>query len=184
VFIGYLNGRLPFDLPARFGICYTLDCVNGHLLAESKGRPGQRYVLNTDTLTNREAIDLIAVIAGLADRPRTLPLPVAMGVAGVTEAVARAGGRRPKLCRESIRTLGHPHLYDGSRAARELGLRYTPVRQALEATVRWYVQQGLVVRPLPKLAGEAPAASAASEAPDEPSSSSEPPAGRQREWSP
>src|SRR4029453_4135623 len=39
VFIGYLNGRLPFDLPARFGICYTLDCVNGHLLAEAKGRP-------------------------------------------------------------------------------------------------------------------------------------------------
>ena len=34
VFIGYLNGRLPFDLPARFGLCYTKDCVAGHLLAE------------------------------------------------------------------------------------------------------------------------------------------------------
>ena len=89
VFIGYLNGRLPFDLPARFGLCYTLDCVNGHLLAEAKGRPGQRYVLNTATLTNSEAIDLIAVIAGLTDRPRTLPLPVAMGVAG------RGRGGRP-----------------------------------------------------------------------------------------
>jgi exodeoxyribonuclease V alpha subunit len=89
VFIGYLNGRLPFDLPARFGICYTVDCVSGHLLAERKGRPGQRYVLNTDTLTNSEAIDLIAVISGLVDRPRTLPLPAAMGVAGVAEAVAR-----------------------------------------------------------------------------------------------
>jgi dihydroflavonol-4-reductase len=184
VFIGYLNGKLPFDLPARFGICYTLDCVNGHLLAEAKGRPGQRYVLNTDTLSNREAIDLIAVIAGLPDRPRTLPLPVAMGAAGVTEVVARIRGRRPKLCRESIRTLGHPHLYDGSRATRELGLRYTPVRQALEATVRWYVQHGLVVRPLPRLAAEAPATPADPEPPDEPSSLFEPPTGRQREWSP
>jgi dihydroflavonol-4-reductase len=175
VFIGYLNGRLPFDLPARFGFCYTLDCVNGHLLAEARGRPGQRYVLNTGTLTNAEAIDLIAVISGLTDRPRTLPLPVAMGVAGVTEAVARLRGRQPRLCRESVRTLGHPHLYDGSRATRELGLRYTPVRQALETTVRWYVAQGLVTRPLPRLA----------QATVEPVGDLfEPPSGREREPSP
>jgi dihydroflavonol-4-reductase len=186
VFIGYLNGRLPFDLPARFGICYTLDCVNGHLLAETKGRPGNRYVLNTDTLTNGEAIDLIAVIAGLADRPRTLPLPVAMGVAGMAEVVARVRGRQPKLCRESVRTLGHPHLYDGSRATRELGLRYTPLRQAMEATVRWYLRQGLVQRPLPRFAAEAAEAPQpeSSEEPPDPNSLFEPPSGRERERSP
>ena len=184
VFIGYLNGKLPFDLPARFGLCYTLDCVSGHLLAEAKGRPGQRYILNTATLTNSEAIDLIAVIAGLPDRPRTLPLPVAMGVAGVAEAVGRVRGRQPKLCRESVRTLGHPHLYDGSRAGRELGLRYTPLRPALEATVRWYVQQGLVVRPLPRLAGEAaPGARPAPPPGEAPASLFEPPPDRERERS-
>jgi dihydroflavonol-4-reductase len=179
VFIGYLNGRLPFDLPARFGICYTQDCVNGHLLAETKGRPGQRYVLNTGTMTNSEAIDLIAVIAGLTDRPRTLPLPLAIGVAGVAEAVARARGRQPRLCRESVRTVGHPHLYDGSRAARELGLRYTPLRHAIEETVHWYVAQGLVTRPLPRLTQQAP------QPPAEPAGSLfEPPSGRDPEPSP
>jgi dihydroflavonol-4-reductase len=154
VFIGYLNGRLPFDLPARFGLCYTEDCVNGHLLAEAKGRPGQRYVLNTATLSNTEAIDLIAVIAGLADRPRTLPLPLAMAAAAGAEALARLRGRPPRLCREFVRTAGHPHLYDGSRAERELGLRYTNLRAAMEATVHWYVQQGLVTRPLPRFTGQ------------------------------
>jgi dihydroflavonol-4-reductase len=154
VFIGYLNGRLPFDLPARFGLCYTQDCVNGHLLAEAKGRPGERYVLNTATLTNTEAIDLIAVIAGLADRPRTLPLPLAMGAAAVAEGFARLRDRPPRLCREFVRTAGHPHLYDGSRAERELGLRYTNLRAAMEATVHWYLRQGLVTRPLPRLAAE------------------------------
>jgi dihydroflavonol-4-reductase len=154
VFIGYLNGRLPFDLPARFGLCYTEDCVNGHLLAEAKGRPGQRYVVNTATVTNTEAIDLIAVIAGLADRPRTLPLPLAMAAAAGAEALARLSGRPPRLCREFVRTAGHPHLYDGSRAERELGLRYTNLRAAMEATVHWYVQQGLVNRPLPRFTGQ------------------------------
>jgi dihydroflavonol-4-reductase len=156
VFIGYLNGRLRFDLPARFGLCYTDDCVSGHLLAEAKGRPGQRYVLNTATLTNSDAIDLIAVIAGLADRPRTLPLPVAMAAASVAEAFARLRDRPPRLCREFVRTAGHPHLYDGSRAERELGLRYTNLRAAMEATVHWYVQQGLVTRPLPRFTGHWP----------------------------
>jgi dihydroflavonol-4-reductase len=154
VFLDYLNGKLPFDMPSRFGICYTEDCVNGHLLAETKGRPGQRYVLNTGTLSNREAIDLIAVIAGLTDRPRTLPLPVAMAAAACLESLARLRGTRPVLCREAVRTVGQPHLYDGSRAERELGLRYTPLREAMEATVRWYVEQGLVTRRLPRLEGE------------------------------
>jgi hypothetical protein len=99
-----------------------------------------------------------------------------MGVAGVAETVARVRGRQPKLCRESVRTLGHPHLYDGSKATRELGLRYTPIRQALEATVRWYVDKGLVARPLPKLSGDA------GQAPAEPAGSLfEPPSGRERE---
>jgi dihydroflavonol-4-reductase len=154
VFIGYLNGRLPFDLPARFGLCYTDDCAAGHLLAEEKGQPGQRYVLNTVNLTNTQAIDLIAVISGLAERPRTIPLPLAMAAAACAEVVAQLRGRPPRLCREAVRTVGHPHVYDGARAERELGLRYTPPRTALEATVRWYVRQGLVTRPLPRLARE------------------------------
>ena len=158
VFLDYLNGRLPFDLPARFGLCYTEDCVAGHLLAERAGAPGQRYVLNTATLSNREAIELIGGIAGLHDRPRTLPLWLAMTLAAGVEQVSRWRGREPRLCRESVRTLGHPHLYDGSRAERELGLRYTPLRRALEVTVRWYVDQGLVARPLPAMAAGPPAA--------------------------
>ena len=152
VFIDYLNGKLPFDLPARFGLCYTDDCVAGHLLAERSGVPRQRYVLNTATVSNAEALELIGGIAGLRDRPRTLPLWLAMTVATGIELTSSWRGKEPKLCRESVRTLGHPHLYDGSRAERELGLRYTPLRQAMETTVRWYVDQGLVTRPLPAIA--------------------------------
>jgi dihydroflavonol-4-reductase len=103
---------------------------------------------------------------------------VAMGVASVAEGIARARGRQPKLCRETVRTLGHPHLYDGSRAARELGLRYTPLRQALEATVRWYVNQGLVVRPLPRIGGER---EVFEHRPEPAGSLFEPPSGRERE---
>jgi dihydroflavonol-4-reductase len=50
-----------------------------------------------------------------------------------------------------MRTLTAPHRYDGGRAARELGVAYTPIEVALERTLRWYVREGLVTRPLPAL---------------------------------
>jgi dihydroflavonol-4-reductase len=45
-----------------------------------------------------------------------------------------------------IDTLLHGHRYDGSRAARELGLVYTAPDETLRRTVRWAVQEGLVTR--------------------------------------
>ena len=38
----------------------------------------------------------------------------------------------------------HGHAYDGSRAADELGLRYTPVEDTLRRTLEWARAEGLV----------------------------------------
>jgi dihydroflavonol-4-reductase len=43
-----------------------------------------------------------------------------------------------------VRTALHGHAYDGSRAARELGLRYTPVDETVRRTVDWFMERGLV----------------------------------------
>lgn len=151
ILISYLNGRLPFVISTRFGLCYTEDCIEGHLLAEVKGVPGQRYVLNTATLTTSETINLIGGMTGLTERPRILPVSVMMPIATAEELIARARGKHPPLCRETVRTIARPHLYDGRRAERELGLAYTPLEDALAACVRWYVEAGLVRRPLPRV---------------------------------
>jgi len=52
-----------------------------------------------------------------------------------------------------VRTLLHGHRYDGSRASRELGLEYTPVRETFRRTIAWAVEHGLVRRPLPAWPG-------------------------------
>jgi dihydroflavonol-4-reductase len=38
----------------------------------------------------------------------------------------------------------HGHRYDGSKATRELGLRYTPVEDTLRRTLEWCAERGLV----------------------------------------
>jgi dihydroflavonol-4-reductase len=79
---------------------------------------------------------------------------VARTAAWTVGGVACLLGRHPPLCPELMRTLLHGHAYDGSRATRELGLTYTPVRVTLTRTLRWFAEQGLLTRTLPGLASE------------------------------
>ena len=78
-----------------------------------------------------EALELAADVAGVERSPRLLPRPVATAGAFVVERGFKLARRHPPICREMVRTLLHGHRYDGSRAERELGLRYTgPARDA------------------------------------------------------
>jgi dihydroflavonol-4-reductase len=40
----------------------------------------------------------------------------------------------------------HGHVYDGSKATRELGVRYTDARETLRRTIEWAAEHGLVAR--------------------------------------
>jgi dihydroflavonol-4-reductase len=69
-----------------------------------------------------------------------------MAVATAAEALGRVRRSSPRICRELARTLIHGHAYDGSKATRALGLRYTPIEETLGRTVDWWVEEGLVPR--------------------------------------
>jgi dihydroflavonol-4-reductase len=150
LFIQFLNGRSKVSVESRISIVDVADCARGHLLAEAKGQPGGRYVLNGATLPTSEVLALLAQETGLDQRLITLPPPVATAGAALVERTVRALGRQPPVCREMVRTLLHGHAYDGSRATRELGLTYTPVRETLRRAIAWYVENGYVRRPLPR----------------------------------
>jgi dihydroflavonol-4-reductase len=149
IVLAYLNGRLRAFVDTRISLVDIRDCVEGHLLAAENGRSGERYVLCGVAMNTREALGLIAEITGIADRVRFLPAPVASAAAALVAAGVRVARRTPPVCREMVRTMLHGHLYDGSRATRELGLTYTPVRETFARTVEWALAQGLVKRSLP-----------------------------------
>jgi len=114
------------------------------VLAAERGTPGERYVISGATLTAREALDLVTEIAGARRAVTTLPAPVATAAGTLVGGAFRLAGRQPPLCREMVRTLLHGHRYDGSRATRELGLAYTPVRETFRRTIAWARAEGLV----------------------------------------
>ena len=147
--LGYLNGTLKTVIDSRMSIVDVADCAEAHLRAETAGVAGERYLISGATLTVREAIAVMAEIAGIEGVPRILPAPVAMATATVIGAIGRVRRRRMPFCREMMRTLLHGHAYDGTRATRELGLSYAPIEDTLRRTLVWYRQNGFITRPLP-----------------------------------
>jgi dihydroflavonol-4-reductase len=144
IMIAYLNGRLRAFVSTMISIVDIADCVEGHLLGAERGRPGERYVLNGATITSREALEIVSELSRVRHDVRFLPPPVARVAGTLVEAAFRVRGKTPPVCREMVRTLLHGHRYDGSRAARELGLEYTPVAETFRRTIEWAANEGLV----------------------------------------
>ena len=142
--LAFLDGRLKVFVPTTISLVDIDDCITGHLLAGDRGVAGERYLLNGMTLPIDRALALAAEVAGVHRRPRLVPRRVATIAAGIVERGFRLAGRKPPVCREMVRTLLHGHRYDGTRAERELGLRYTEPRETIRKTVEWARAEGLI----------------------------------------
>jgi dihydroflavonol-4-reductase len=138
------NGRLPLLVDTTISLVDIDDCAEGHVLAETRGAPGERYLLSGATLTTREAVAMLERIWGLPRRVRFAPAWVASAGGHAAWAGARLLRRDAPLCPEAVRTLLHGHRYDGSKATRELGLIYAPVEDTLRRTLEWCAERGLV----------------------------------------
>ena len=125
-------GRLPLAPPGGTAVVDVEDVAAGLRLACAHGTPGERYVLAAE---NRLWTDLLTVLAdalGVEPPRRTAP-PWLLDVAGaLAEAGALVTRSEPALTRATARTASAAHRYDGSKAARDLGLTYRP----FEATAR------------------------------------------------
>ncbi|MEX2420666.1 MAG: NAD-dependent epimerase/dehydratase family protein [Actinomycetota bacterium] len=139
-----VQGRLPVLVDTSISLVDIADCTEGHILAEARGTPGERYLLSGATLSTREAVEMLRRVWGLRRRVRFAPAWSAEAGATVIGAGARLLHRDAPVCREAVRTLLHGHRYDGSKAARELGLRYTPIEVTLIRTLEWFAERGLI----------------------------------------
>ncbi len=147
-----VNGRLPVLVARRSRSSTSRTAPQGHVLAETRGTPGERYLLSGATITTREAVDLLDRIWGLRRRVRFAP--------GVDRDGRRRARRRrgeaapPRRDALSARPSEPSSTATGTtapRPTRELGLRYTPVEATLLRTFEWCRR----ARPRPACAGPA-----------------------------
>jgi len=144
LFLDMLNGRLPFLVETTISIVDIDDCARGHLLAARHGAGGRRYILSGASLGMADALAMLSQVTGRRIQARFIPGWLAAAGAGMVQLGSRLVGRDPRVCQEMIRVMRAGHVYDGSRATRELGLEYTPIDDTVRRTIDWFRSQGLL----------------------------------------
>ena len=139
----FLDGRLPAYVDTGMNVIDVDDVAEGELLALERGERGERYILGHANLTMREFLEELAAISGRKAPRIRMPHLVALGLAHADAFVnGRILGRTPRIPLEGVRTAREIMFASSSRAVRELGLRQTPIRDALAKAVRWFEERG------------------------------------------
>ncbi|HSM02155.1 MAG TPA: NAD-dependent epimerase/dehydratase family protein [Acidimicrobiia bacterium] len=144
IFIGYLQGRLRWAVKTRLPLVSIDDAAAAHVLAATRGEPGERYLISGWHPTVEEAIALLGEIGAVEHPVRYLPWWALATGATAVEGLWRLVGKEPPYCRAMAREVRHGHVFDTTKSERELGLAYTPPREWLAETVEWYRAQGVV----------------------------------------
>jgi dihydroflavonol-4-reductase len=105
--------------------------------AEKEGNIGQRYLVGSSRMSFRELNRMIRGIAGTGLPKLTLPGPVAGLTAALLTGLANLTKRPPAwgMSTDMVRTMKEGFQFDGSKAERELGITYTPIRVAVEEAI-------------------------------------------------
>lgn len=136
--VDFLGGRMPGFLDAVMTWVCVEDVARGHWLAATRGETGQRYILAGETLSLDRFLQILAEVSGRR-RPRLrIPYGVAYAAGMAGTAWSRVSGREPQATLDAVRMSATPMIYDGTKAARELGLPSTPIRVGVEKAVDWY----------------------------------------------
>lgn len=143
----YIQDLIHRRMPARVFEDSILTWVHVRDVAEAivkalekEGNLGEKYLVGKHQMSLREINEMISEISGVA-LPK-LALPDWMVVANATFLTALANViKKPpilKMAKDKITTMKEGFVIDGSKAERELGITYTPVRVALEEAIASY----------------------------------------------
>ncbi|MBT8143428.1 MAG: NAD-dependent epimerase/dehydratase family protein [Gammaproteobacteria bacterium] len=136
------TGRMPAVVDTGLNIVHVDDVATGHLLAETKGQSGRRYILGCENMSLADICTIVAGIAGVAAPRLRIPVGVVMPLAHIAEAVARLTGKAPRVTVDGVRMARKKMYFSSERARQELGYQPRPARQALSDAVSWFADNG------------------------------------------
>jgi dihydroflavonol-4-reductase len=136
------SGKMPAYVDTGLNLVHVDDCAQGHILAFTRGIPGQRYILGGEDFTLAHMQAEIARISGQRAAKISLPVgplyPLAIGA----ELMARITGKEPLLSRDTLRMARKHMFFSSAKAARELGYGARPAIEGLADAVAWFRKEG------------------------------------------
>ena len=129
----FMRRQIPAYVDGTLNIVGIEDVARGHILADERGRVGERYILGNRNFTLDRLFADLGRLSGVQPPLLKLPLQVALAVATTGQWV---GVRLPSV--PEIKASSLNWAFNNRKAKRELGWTTSPHEDSLEATVVWY----------------------------------------------
>ncbi len=105
--------------------------------AEKENNIGEEYLAGNHHMTWGQGNEMISEISGVALPKLSLPGPLVMMNAALLTLIANIIKKPPLwgMATAQMRVMRAGYVFDGSKAERDLGITYTPIRLAMEEAV-------------------------------------------------
>lgn len=139
IVLALLKKQVPGWGPGGFCTIDVDDCAEAHLLAEEKGRIGERYILGNDNVTLREFFDIVCKVAEIPSPRLPMPGALARGVAlGMELWADHVSHKEPPATYRSMAYAQRSAFFSNAKAKRELGLPSRPLEETVQRAVDWF----------------------------------------------
>jgi len=137
------RGDFPVYPPGGVNVVSVHDVLNVIFKVLEHGKPARRYIAAGENLTIRQLFQLIAQANDKA--PPKIPLPKAfIKIMGYLGDGMHAFGKETSFSSETAVTSCLYHWFDNSRIKEELGCKVTPAQTAIEESIQWVKENGLL----------------------------------------
>ncbi len=135
---GYLSGTWHF-IPGK-GItaanyAYVEDVVQGHILAMTKGRSGERYILGGEDICFNRFFSTLEQITGTKRKLYRIPIELIKTFSIMESIKSKCFGFQPYFLPEFADRLKFNQRYSSQKAVTELNYQITPFKIGLQKTV-------------------------------------------------
>ena len=137
-----LCGRMPAYMSTGLNVAHVDDIAQGHLLAYTHGKTGERYILGGENLHLIQILKAVDEIIGKKIKRINMPVGMMLPLAWIMEKVAIATNTQPRASVDSIRMAEKKMFFSSAKAIRDLNYKYRPSSEAIQDAVTWFQNNG------------------------------------------
>jgi nucleoside-diphosphate-sugar epimerase len=140
----YDRGKLPILLNHGINIGnYALvdDLVQGHILAMEKGRIGEKYIIGGENASLKRFYEFVDEVSGKKHFQINLSPKIGLAFGSIQKNLAEKFGIYPQITTGWVETFLMDWAYSCAKAERELGYKFTPLKEGIRLTYEWILQQ-------------------------------------------
>lgn len=139
----YIKRKIPGIIDGGACIVDARDVAQGMINAVEKGKSGERYIVAGKYSTLENIFYNLAKISGIPAPKLRLPYKLTVILAWFSDNYAKFTGTKSVIPLEGIKIMHDKIELSSTKAIKELGVNFRPLKETLDDVVNWYRQYGI-----------------------------------------